>query len=133
MADTPQPSEGSPSATESSNSRVAARIAERRGVGKYHTTADTCGCPDYKYRQGPHRRVCKHIKAFRVLYGGESDDVVSDVGSGVEGRGGSGGWLFPQEDMDGGSGTDGTTGEDHKQTVEDEQRAGKQEGNEIPF
>ncbi len=61
MADTPQPSDGSPSATERSNSRVAARIAERRGVGKYHTTADDCNCPDHRYRH----RICKHMQTIR--------------------------------------------------------------------
>lgn len=65
MADTGTPSGDSRSTTARSHSSLAAKIAAARGEGKYLTTADTCSCPDHRYRN----RVCKHMRAFRTLHG----------------------------------------------------------------
>lgn len=46
--------------------RIAA-INSQAGVGKYNTTANSCQCPDHKYRN----RACKHIEAYWVLFGKE--------------------------------------------------------------
>ena len=64
-------------------SRIAARLAAAAGVGKYLTTADTCQCPDHQYR----KRVCKHMLAYRVLFGEEDhadNEQATDTATGEQ-------------------------------------------------
>lgn len=62
MADMLPPSEGSLSTTTTARSSLAARMAAaQQGVGKYHTTTDSCGCPDHQRRN----RACKHMLVLR--------------------------------------------------------------------